>query len=76
MGIIVAVIFLFAAGLVFLVWPEQLRDWVLSTYKRAGFSRKVVMQDIMFTRGYVLAFRVAGAMSMIVGAALLVRSLT
>jgi hypothetical protein len=65
-GLLLAAIFFFGAGLVFLLWPEEMRDWTLKSYTQAGFTKPVVMQKLMFTPGYILAFRVGGGISIVV----------
>ena len=65
-GLLLAAIFFLGAGLAFLLWPEEIRDWTLKSYARSGFTKPVVMQKLMFTPGYILAFRVGGVISIVV----------
>ena len=71
MGIIVLSIFFFGSGMLFLFWPEELRDWTLKSYARAGLARPVFLQKLMFTRGYILAFRIGGAFAVIISCLIL-----
>ncbi len=70
MGIVILSIFFLSAGLLFLVWPEELRDWVLKSYVHAGFAIPVFMRKLMFTPGYILAFRIGGVLAIAIGAML------
>jgi hypothetical protein len=60
-------LFFVVAGLIFLFHPEELRDSVLGSYRRVGFARAVFLQRLMFTRGYIVAFRIAGGLAIIIG---------
>ena len=56
-------IFFFAAGLVFLFWPDKIRGWSLKSRAKAGFKKPLFMQKLMFTRAYIVSFRVGGIIS-------------
>lgn len=66
MGVLFLSIFFLVAGLIFLFWPEEMRDWILKSYAHAGFARPILMEKLMFTRGYILAFRVAGVIAIVI----------
>jgi hypothetical protein len=61
-----ASVFFIAAGMLFLFWPEQLRDWSLR-----GRTKPLPMERVMFTKTYIVSFRVGGAVSLIVGIGLI-----
>lgn len=63
MGVIFIAIFLIGAGSIYLFWPEAFRDWILKT----SLIKPVMWQKIMFTPSYILAFRVGGFVSIVVG---------
>jgi len=61
-----ASVFFIATGMLFLFWPEQLRDWSLR-----GRHRPLPMEGVMFTKAYIVSFRVGGAVSLIAGIGLI-----
>lgn len=63
MGVILLIAFLLIVGFTFALWPEQFRDWLLKSYRWAGFTRRIWMQDLMFARSYILAYRIGGAIA-------------
>jgi hypothetical protein len=63
----IGAIFFIAAGTVSVFWPDRLRDWSLNTSR----FRPLPMERLMFTKGYLVSFRVGGAISVLVGIALL-----
>src|SRR6266702_1950082 len=71
MGMICVSLFFLVAGILFLFWPEEVRDWILKSYVQAGFTKPVLMQKLMFARIYIFSFRVGGGMAIIVGGLLI-----
>ena len=66
MGVILVAIFFFCAGLIFVFWPMELRDWILQSYVHMGFKEPLFMQKEMFTPSYILSFKVAGVLEIFV----------
>ena len=66
MGLLLSAIVLFCAGLLFLIWPENIRDYTLRPAK-SGRKKFVIMPHIMFKKGYILSFRVGGAIAICIG---------
>lgn len=66
MGVTFLSVFFFGAGLLFLFWPEQMRDWLLKSYVKVGFTKPIFMQKMMFSAGSILAFRFAGILAILV----------
>jgi len=64
-------LFFIVGGILYLFWPEEVRDWTLKSYAKAGFTKPVLMQKIMFTRGYIISFRIGGGIAIIAGCFLL-----
>jgi len=71
MIIICISLFFIGVGVLFLLRPEELRDWILKSYVKAGYTKPVPMQKLMFTRIYIFTFKVGGGMAIIVGCLLL-----
>ncbi len=69
-GVILLAIFFLFAGLLFLFWPDALREWSLKSYPNAG-SITVLMRKLMFLPGYILAFRIAGVIAIVVSGLLI-----
>lgn len=60
--------FLLAAGVIALVWPERIQNWMLAFHEGAhGFAKWNPLLGWMRTSSYVVALRIVGALSIAAG---------
>ena len=71
MVIICVPLFFLVAGILFLFWPEEVRDWILKSYFQSGYTKPVLTQKLLFTRGYIISYKVGGGVAIIVGCLLM-----
>jgi len=73
--ILFALIFL-SFGIIFLVWPEKVRDWSLNSPGQNHTSTHGGVRKLMFSRTYILSFRIGGGVSILIGLLLIVAWVT
>ena len=66
MATILLAAFFLTAGLLFLFWPERLRDTILKSYAQIDRTKPVPWQQVMFAPGYILSQRIGGVLSICV----------
>ncbi len=66
-------LFFFSVGIVALVWPERVQDWMLNFHESgSGIARWNPFLSWMRTSGYIVSLRVVGALSIGAGCFVLV----
>ncbi len=72
-GLTALCLFFFGVGIVALVWPERVQDWMLSFHESgSGIARWNPFLNWMRTSSYIVSLRVVGVLAIGAGCLVLV----
>ena len=68
---VVLALFFISVGCAFAIWPVELFDFLLASYNRTGISLPRSFEKLMTSSVNIIAFRVAGLVSIFAGGVIL-----